>query len=179
MLCRELITEHYAKNQWTDETLDAFYDLRDNPDTDYLPELFKMISENKGEDFVVNSLETLDYYRDEPKLKSEKITDLLKKLIADHEFSVESRKAAIIQFGYFGKWPDATLRKVIESDSPEDLKIMALRSILYQLKIPESVVSEEVNDFINNGSEISSNSIYSTVHRITQARADGKYDHPG
>jgi hypothetical protein len=99
--------------------------------------------------------------------------ELLEKVVRTDNYSLEAKKEAIVQRGYFSEWPDLLLREVLEKGSEEELKIFAYRSILTELKLPYQVIDLETSLAINGEIEPS----FDRINEVTQARADGHFDH--
>jgi hypothetical protein len=170
----QTLIENINKLTWNSQIRENFYVLQDEIDSEFIPFLENLIDENKNKDITKISLETLNFYRQIMSDKQIKnINELLEKIIKTDSYSLESKKEAIVQRGYFSEWPDLLLRGVLEKSSEEELKIFAFRSILTEMKLPYQVIDLETSLAINGEIEPS----FDRINEVTQARADGHFDH--
>ena len=169
-----VIEENYNKSIWQDSVLKNFYELQDSPTKEFFPLLLKIVTEKRGDKFLDTSLRTLDYYQSiltDSEIDS--VKDALRQIIEDEGCSLEIHKQAIAQLGYLGTWPDIVLRNIIEKSTERELKVFAFRAVLTQLKLPYQVIDLETTLAIDGEIEPD----FNRINLVTQARADGHFDH--
>jgi hypothetical protein len=170
----KIISDLYSKDVWNSDSESAFYDIWGNPQINFLPSIENMIFENKNSKFTEESLRLLGFYKDVLVEKDlSRVIGLLHKVIFESSYDEITKQQAIMQLGSFGEWPDLALRKILESESSRDLKVLAFRAILEQLKLPHQVVDLEGHLAATGEIEPS----FDRINEITQARADGHFNH--
>jgi hypothetical protein len=170
----KIISDLYSKSIWNLEAENAFYDIWGNPQINFLPNVENMIFENKNSKFTEESLRLLGFYK--AIFKEEdfpRIVKLLHKVILEPSYEEITKQQAIMQLGSFGEWPDMALRKILENESSRDLKVLAFRAILEQLRLPHQVV--DLEGHLAATGEIEPD--FDRINQVTQARADGHFDH--
>ncbi len=170
----QIIFDSYAKNIWNSEVELAFYDVWNQPNYEFLEFTISIVKSNKDKHFTQEAIRLLGFYKDLITESDRKeIKKLLDYVIPNVEYDDSSRQQAIMQLGVFGEWTDLTLRKILETDQPRDLKVLAFRAILEQLKLPYQVVDLEAS--LAASGDIEPN--FDRINSVTQARADGHVDH--
>jgi hypothetical protein len=169
------LTQCYESQKWNESLESIFDDLKRQDNKDFFDFLLRVISEGKTEKFVEESLRSLKFLHKFFENQNDKKTLILliQKLATDDNISPAIREQAITELGNLGEWPDLALRSVIESNDAKYLKIFAFKAILTQLHLPEQVIRTEFRRVLHD--EIEPN--FHEINRITQARADGQFDH--
>ena len=104
--------------------------------------------------------------------QKEKINDALPKIFKKFD-NLSIKEFCVIVRGSLSSWPDTFLRSVILDKNASSIKMFAFKSILAELNLPESVIDNETERIANGEIEPD----FNEINRITQARADGKYNH--
>jgi hypothetical protein len=173
-ISEQKIFDSYTKNTWDHEVESAFYDIWNQPNYEFLEFVTSIINSNKNNHFTEEAIRLLGFYKDLiVKSDREIIKKLLHNVVSTSKYNDSSRQQAIMQLGVFGDWPDLTLRNILETDQPRDLKVLAFRAILEQLKLPHQVVDLEASLAVNGDIEPN----FDRINQVTQARADGHFDH--
>jgi hypothetical protein len=169
------ILESYKKNKFDAAVRNSFDVITREKNIEWLDVASLILSDIKSDAFVEETLRTVNYFRDsfQSENQKEEILNLIGKIALESSNSSEVRTQAIIQLGNLGTWTKTPLRSILEEDPVTDLKLFAFRAILTQLKLPESVISLEFKRALYGEIKPS----FHEINRITQARADGSYDH--
>ncbi len=170
----EKIKLAYKNNFWDESVANLFYELWSDPPLEFIKDIELFISQSKNEKFTEESLRMLGFYRDLVSIDEvNHIKNTLQKIVGNLECSDLIREQAISQLGLYGEWPDLALKKIIENDSPENLKIFAFIAILQQLKLPPQVI--DLESHLAATGQVSPS--FHRINQVTQARADGHFDH--
>ncbi len=168
------IIQAYESNIWNADIENCFYEMWNQPTNDFFNEVKRMISEQKNDKFTEEGLRLIGFYThfltDEQK---ELVVELLQSIISERKSGSSVIEQAILQLGSFGSWPDLTLRSILQNEPNRGLRVLAFQAVLMQLKLPHEVIGLEAELAINGDIEPS----FARIEQVTQARADGHFDH--
>ncbi len=160
--------------EWSDDIPKAFKTLRKNLDPQFIKTLVTVIEQKPSNNWINIALKTIPYYSKVPEMSTvrQKILKIAEEFL-ELNYPIDIRWNATTVFGALSTWPDPVLRKVILKDPERFVRLGAFTAILEQLKLPESVIADESEKAAQEDIEPD----FNEINRITQARADGKYDH--
>ena len=171
---KDMIEKMLTLKKWSDDIPKAFKILRKERDPQFIKTLVKVIEQRPSDDWINIALKTIPYYSEVPEISNFKQEILvLTEVFLNLNYSIDIRWNATTVFGALSTWPDPILRNVILKDPERFVRLGAFTAILGQLKLPESVIAEESEKAAREDIEPD----FNEINRITQARADGKYDH--
>ena len=167
------IEEAFSKNEWSSEISELLEDIKDDSPKLIIPFISKALSNLSNEKWVLEALRSVPYVSkfSEFQDQKEKINDLLPQIFKKFD-NLVIRETCVIIRGNLSSWPDTFLRSVILTENASSVKMFAFKSILVELDLPESVVDNETERVANGEIEPD----FNEINRITQNRADGKYD---
>jgi hypothetical protein len=168
------VLDGYVSDNLSNLVFESIDFLKDEPNEKILPVISKILSEEKSEGFILEMMKLLKWYKNlSEELDYQNSILSIRKIIKNKDASLQIKMQGITALGDLCEWPDSTLRKIIESESDKTLKNYAFRAILTQLKLPYQVIDLEYSLALNSEIEPS----FDRINEITQARADGHFDH--
>jgi hypothetical protein len=149
---------------WETQVLNSINFLKDSIENDVEKVITSGLKKSKNPKILSNLLKLIPYYIGENKFEVDDLSETIRKIVLNESLEEQVRVPAISLLGEITEYPEPSLRKIIESDSEKYL-------------IHPDIIRRESDEMLNSDFEISANQIFDSINRITQARADGHFDH--